>query len=48
MKNHLYLETLNEKNVLYYQKLGFDLIRTESVPGFDLKFWCMVRPPRSY
>lgn len=44
----IYLETLNEKNVLYYQKLGFDLIRTESVPGFDLKFWCMVRPPRSY
>jgi hypothetical protein len=42
----IYLETHDEKNVLYYQKMGFDLIRTETLPGFDLKFWPMVRPPR--
>ena len=47
MRVPIYLETHDEKNVLYYQKLGFDLIRIESAPGFDLKFWSMVRPPHS-
>jgi ribosomal protein S18 acetylase RimI-like enzyme len=43
----VYLETHNEKNLPFYQALGFDLVREESLPGVGLKFWCMVRCPNS-
>jgi len=41
-----YLETHDEKNIPYYQKHGFELVRSERVPGIDLPFWCLVRHPR--
>lgn len=44
-KKPIYLETHNEKNVAYYQRMGFDLVHTGSIPKYDLKIWCMVREP---
>jgi GNAT superfamily N-acetyltransferase len=41
-----YLETHDQKNVLFYGKRGFDLVRSETLPGYDLPFWCMVRQPK--
>jgi hypothetical protein len=40
-----YLETHDEKNIPYYQKRGFELVRAEHVPGVGLPFWCFVRQP---
>lgn len=40
-----YLETHDERNIPFYLKRGFDLVRTEQVPGSDLRFWCFVREP---
>lgn len=40
-----YLETHDEVNVLFYTRRGFDLVRTEQVPGSDLRFWCFLREP---
>ena len=41
----IYLETHDEKNVPFYQKRGFNLVRSERVPSANLPFWCMVRQP---
>lgn len=41
----IYLETHDQNNVAYYQKRGFELLRSERVPGVDLPFWCLVRQP---
>ncbi len=41
-----YVETHDERNIPFYRKHGFDLVRTEPVPGSDLRFWCFVREPR--
>jgi ribosomal protein S18 acetylase RimI-like enzyme len=41
-----YLETHDEKNLPFYQKQGFDMVRSEQVPGSELRFWCFVREPR--
>jgi ribosomal protein S18 acetylase RimI-like enzyme len=38
-----YVETHDERNIPFYLKNGFDLVRTELVPGSDLRFWCFVR-----
>lgn len=40
-----YLETHDEGNIAYYEKYGFELVRTEDVPDSDLRFWCFVREP---
>lgn len=40
-----YLETHDSQNIPFYQKHGFEMVRTELVPGTDLRFWCFVRPP---
>ena len=42
-----YVETHAEQNLPFYQKRGFELVRTVQVPGFDLRFWCFVRELRS-
>ena len=42
-----YLETHDQKNVAYYSKRGFELVRSENLPGYDLPFWCMVRQPKA-
>ena len=44
-KEPIYLETHDEKNVVYYQRMGFSLVRVSKFPKFDLKIWCMVREP---
>jgi GNAT superfamily N-acetyltransferase len=44
-KKPIYLETHDEKNVAYYQRMGFSLVRTDMFPKFDLAIWCMLREP---
>ncbi|PKO02417.1 MAG: hypothetical protein CVU43_07830 [Chloroflexi bacterium HGW-Chloroflexi-5] len=41
----VYLETHDEKNVVYYESKGFKLISTEKFPHNDLELWCMLREP---
>jgi GNAT superfamily N-acetyltransferase len=41
----VYLETHDEKNVGYYQRMGFSLVHTGKIQKYDLTFWCMVREP---
>jgi ribosomal protein S18 acetylase RimI-like enzyme len=41
----IYLETHDENKVPYYQKRGFELIRSERVPKIELPFWCLLRQP---
>lgn len=41
----VYLETHDEKNVQYYQKYGFALIRAVEIPRYGLPIWCMLREP---
>jgi ribosomal protein S18 acetylase RimI-like enzyme len=43
----VYLETHDEKNVLYYQNHGFDLIYSDTIPKYALPIWCMLREPKS-
>jgi ribosomal protein S18 acetylase RimI-like enzyme len=40
-----YLETHDERNVGYYQRMGFSLVHTDRIPKYDLTIWCMVREP---
>ncbi|MBN1139450.1 MAG: GNAT family N-acetyltransferase [Anaerolineae bacterium] len=40
-----YLETHDEKNLPFYARQGFELVRMVQVPDSDLRFWCMVREP---
>ncbi len=41
-----YLETHDDKNIPFYQRRGFELVRSESVPGVNLSFWCFVHQPK--
>lgn len=38
-----YLETMNERNLVFYQKWGFVVRREEVVPEQGLRFWALVR-----
>ncbi len=40
-----YLETLNERNVVFYQRWGFDVSNETIVPGVELRVWSMIREP---
>jgi ribosomal protein S18 acetylase RimI-like enzyme len=42
----VYLETHDEKNVNYYQRMDFQLVRTSKIPNSDVPIWCMVREPK--
>jgi len=44
-KMPMYLETHDEKNVVYYESKGFKLVNTEKFPNNDMEIWCMVREP---
>ncbi len=44
-KMPIYLETHEEKNVGYYEPMGFALAHTDNIPRFELPIWCMVRQP---
>jgi len=39
----IYLETNNEKNLSFYQKHGFNIIKHEIIPGTEVPLWCMLR-----
>ena len=39
----VYLETHEEKNVAYYERFGFTLLHTDTIPKHGLAIWCMVR-----
>lgn len=45
-KNFCYLETLNERNVAFYQQWGFDVGNEAIVPEIELRVWSMIREPR--
>ncbi len=40
-----YCETSDEKNISFYRKHGFALMREARVVGTGLRFWCFVRGP---
>jgi ribosomal protein S18 acetylase RimI-like enzyme len=42
----IYLETHDNKNVNYYQRLGFQLVSSSKIPKYDIPIWCMVREPK--
>lgn len=39
----VYLETHEQKNVAYYERFGFKLIYTDTIPEHGLDIWCMLR-----
>ena len=39
----IYLETHEQKNVTYYERFGFKLIHTDTIPKHGLDIWCMLR-----
>jgi ribosomal protein S18 acetylase RimI-like enzyme len=41
-----YLETAKERNVAFYVRHGFDVMREDVVEGGGPRFWMMVRNPR--
>ena len=41
----VYLETHDENNVAYYQRVGFALVHTATIPKYGLPIWCMLREP---
>ena len=41
-----YLETAVARNVLLYERLGFDVVEEMELPGTDVRGWLMLRPPR--
>jgi GNAT superfamily N-acetyltransferase len=45
-KKPIYLETHDEKNVNYYQRLDFHLVRTAMIPISPVPIWCMMREPK--
>jgi GNAT superfamily N-acetyltransferase len=41
-----YLETATARNVLLYERLGFDVVEEMDLPGTDVRGWLMLRPAR--
>jgi ribosomal protein S18 acetylase RimI-like enzyme len=39
----IYLETQSPENVALYERLGFEVVSDELIPGLDLRNWGMVR-----
>jgi GNAT superfamily N-acetyltransferase len=44
----IYLETHDQNNVAYYERFGFKLIHTDTVPKHGIDFWCMIREAGEY
>ncbi len=42
-----YLDTQNERNVRFYERLGFEVASEGEVPGHPMRIWAMVRQPRA-
>lgn len=45
--NVLYLETNKESNVAIYEHYGFELKETTTVPGSNVKHYCMIHVPQT-
>jgi len=45
-KMPIYLETHDERNVVYYRRMDFQLVHTGTIPGSEVSIWCMVREPK--
>lgn len=41
-----YLETMNERNVPFYQKRGFQVMSDGNAPATELRVWSMLREPQ--
>ncbi len=41
-----YLETAESRNLPFYERHGFDVLRHGAVPGTDFEYWTMLRQPR--
>ena len=39
----IYLETNTEKNMLYYEKFGFEVVEHIIIPKTEIPIWCMLR-----
>ena len=42
----LYLETESKRNVRFYEKLGFEIVKKFTVPDYNLPMWEMILPSR--
>lgn len=40
-----FLETVTEKNVLFYQHFGFEVVEEGIIPGTEISLWNMLRKP---
>ena len=40
-----YLETFNQRNLAFYERLGFELCNEEIIPGLEVPVWSMIRKP---
>ena len=45
-KKHLYLETETEKNVKFYEKYDFQIVKKVTLPYIELPMWEMIRIPK--
>ena len=43
---HAYLETATARNVLLYERHGFDVVDELTIPGTDIHGWLMLRAPQ--
>ena len=43
-KTPVYLETETERNVAFYEDLGFNVVEQTVATGLDLPLWLMIRP----
>ncbi len=41
-----YLETANGRNVPFYERHGFEVLRHGTIPGTEARYWTMLRKPR--
>lgn len=41
-----YLETFRERTAAFYRRDGFEVVRTDVIPGGGPPFWCMTREPQ--
>jgi ribosomal protein S18 acetylase RimI-like enzyme len=40
-----YLDTTNERNLVFYGRAGFEIVHAGRFPGEGCRFWTLVRPP---
>lgn len=40
-----YLETMNERDLGFYERYGFEVVHAGSLPRSGVPFWALVRPP---